>query len=1011
MKKLLLSAALALALLLAPALGDSARAERRVALVVGNSAYQNVAALPNPARDAHAMEDRFKEVGFEVVNAYYDLGNLEFKRAIRKFEDESVDADIVVIYYAGHGIEIRGTNYMIPVDARLANDRDAEDEAIKLDRLTEAVEGARRLGLVILDACRDNPFSRTMKRSRQASLRAVATGLNIVEPTSQNTLIAYAAKAGTAAEDGSGEHSPFTSALLKHLFVPGLELRLAFGRVRDDVLEKTRKRQEPYVAGSLGGAFISLVPPPAQPTLAKASSSQVRSGELIDYELVEKIGRKEAWELFLKQHPTGFYSDLARQQLSKLAALETPAEPSVTRKPERPGESEVAALDVNKRPAPPEPVSEEQRAWDRIKDSSSASAFREFIKKYPNSVLANTAESRLEALEQAARERDEQAAQAAWDKIKDSGDRAAVRDFIKRHPASPLLGTAQARLDALEEQAVQAAWDKIKDSGDRAAVRDFMKRYPSSPLMATAQARLDALEEQAAQAAIQEAWNRIKSSTNPLTFRDFIKRYPSSQLAEAAQSRLEELERAAREREEQTAWNKIKDSGNPALLRDFIKRYPSSTLAGTAQSRVEAIETAAREREEKARAEAARQQAEREAKAAEAARAQQEAAARAAREKTEREEAQRKAEEERRVKAAEQAAREKAERERAETERLAKLSEMERQKAEREAAQQKAEEERRARAAEAAERQKAEREAALKRAEQERQAKLETANRAKQLDSVCKHEEDLLASLRAAGGQGWAKEDLKRLERDLGCERLRPMVTAALEKASTEPAPKPPVAAVEPPKPAVNTPEQVRAAQQQLARLGCYAGAVDGDLGPATRIAITRYQAQRGGRGGQTDIGDAFLDELKDHASRVCPLICPAGKVAEGETCVAARKPEPVTKQRAKTDDEEERTSRQKAKIEEEDRARRQKARIEEEDRARRQKAKVDEEERPRRKQEASRPERQERQERQERPERRPVERVSRPEPRVRQEAAAPRPSYGGGGGGGGGRPMIGVGF
>src|SRR5262249_31119752 len=163
-----------------------------------------------------------------------------------------------------------------------------------------------------------NPFNKTMKRTRQASLRAVTAGLNIVEPTSQNTLIAYAAKAGTAAEDGAGQHSPFTSALLNHLFVPRLELRLAVGRVRDDVLEKTRKRQEPYVAGSLGGAFISLVPQPAQPQLAMASNSQVRSGELIDYELVEKIGRKEAWELFLKQHPTGFYSELARQQLSKI---------------------------------------------------------------------------------------------------------------------------------------------------------------------------------------------------------------------------------------------------------------------------------------------------------------------------------------------------------------------------------------------------------------------------------------------------------------------------------------------------------------------------------------------------------------------------------------------------------------------------------------------------------------------------------------------------------------------
>jgi len=239
-------------------------ADRRVALVIGNSEYQNATALPNPTKDAQAIATKLKEAGFAVVSAHNDLGNLPFKRAIRQFEDAATDADVIVVFYAGHGIEIRGTNFLIPVDAKLASDRDAEDEAITLDRLLQSVEGAKRLGLVILDACRDNPFARTMKRSRTAALRAITPGLSAIEPASSNTLIAYAAKAGTSAEDGLGENSPFTTALLNNLFVKGLDIRLAFGRIRDEVLKTTRGRQEPFVYGSIGGDSISVVPAPAQ---------------------------------------------------------------------------------------------------------------------------------------------------------------------------------------------------------------------------------------------------------------------------------------------------------------------------------------------------------------------------------------------------------------------------------------------------------------------------------------------------------------------------------------------------------------------------------------------------------------------------------------------------------------------------------------------------------------------------------------------------------------------------
>jgi uncharacterized caspase-like protein len=249
-----------LAMVLAPA---AAWAEKRVALVVGNSSYQTVPQLPNPSRDAGSVAKMFRDAGFDTVDVQINVGNLEFKRAIRKFEATADQADIAVVYYAGHGLEISGVNYLIPVDARLASDRDADDESIPLERLVSSADGAKRLRLIILDACRDNPFVGIMKRERKTANRAVMAGLGKVEPTSTDTLIAYAAKAGSTADDGDGQHSPFTAAVLKNLTVPGLDVRLAFGRVRDEVLKSTANRQEPFVYGSLGGGNIALVPAPA----------------------------------------------------------------------------------------------------------------------------------------------------------------------------------------------------------------------------------------------------------------------------------------------------------------------------------------------------------------------------------------------------------------------------------------------------------------------------------------------------------------------------------------------------------------------------------------------------------------------------------------------------------------------------------------------------------------------------------------------------------------------------
>ncbi|CAL76562.1 conserved hypothetical protein; putative signal peptide; putative Caspase-like domain (peptidase) [Bradyrhizobium sp. ORS 278] len=330
-------------------LGSStaALAEKRVALVIGNSTYKTVARLSNPANDAKLVGDMFRNAGFERVDVRLDLGVQEMRRALREFGARAREAEVAVIYYAGHGIELDGVNYLIPTDASLEADSDVLDEAIALDRVLFAIEPARQLRLVVLDACRDNPFAKTMKRS--IASRSVGRGLAKVEPSSPNTMIAFSAKAGSTAADGDASNSPYAMALVTHLPKPGLDLRRAFGFVRDDVLKATGYRQEPYVYGSLGGNDVALVPAAPSPSAATDPDAGMRR----DYELAERAGSPAAFDAFLEKYPTGFYATLAKAQRAKLSPTAAAKPAELARAPE------AAAPEVTR--SPPDPAQQPEK--------------------------------------------------------------------------------------------------------------------------------------------------------------------------------------------------------------------------------------------------------------------------------------------------------------------------------------------------------------------------------------------------------------------------------------------------------------------------------------------------------------------------------------------------------------------------------------------------------------------------------------------------------------------------
>jgi tetratricopeptide (TPR) repeat protein len=234
----------------APATQPARERTNRVALVIGNAAYQNVSPLLNAGRDAEALAAEFDALGFRKVTLLRDLTREQMFAALRAFAKDAETSDWAVIYFAGHGLEMGGINWLAPVDAQFKTDRDVRLEAVSIDELSAAIEGVRGLRLIVLDACRNNPFAPQMRLTN--STRSLGTGLARVEPEG-GTMIAYAAKAGQVAHDGDDDNSPFMKALLNRLKQPGLEISMLFRFVRDDVLAATARQQEPFVYGSLPG--------------------------------------------------------------------------------------------------------------------------------------------------------------------------------------------------------------------------------------------------------------------------------------------------------------------------------------------------------------------------------------------------------------------------------------------------------------------------------------------------------------------------------------------------------------------------------------------------------------------------------------------------------------------------------------------------------------------------------------------------------------------------------------
>jgi hypothetical protein len=378
-------------------LSSHAHAQTRVALVVGNSAYAKVPSLPNPAHDAQDVSAALARLGF-AVNTVADADFDGLRRALLDFGRTARNADMAVFYFAGHGIEINGSNWLLPTDVELKNDGDASTEAISLQSAMQAVRAAKTLGLVILDACRNNPFQPAMKRASARSVKIL--GLAPVEPA-DNVLVAYAARDGSVAADGAGRNSPYTAALLKHIETAGLEVDFLFRNVRDDVMAATNNEQQPFVYGSLSSDEIYFKPPATDGSAASPSPPDAAE---IAWSFLKATKDISSLTRFVERFPASSHVSDVRV---RIASLETAPTSTATAGAASLPVAHVTFADTEFEQAEKavarrflRDTAAVEAAWDLIKETKDHTVIRHFVEQFPSKKRRVVADSRLAALGQ-----------------------------------------------------------------------------------------------------------------------------------------------------------------------------------------------------------------------------------------------------------------------------------------------------------------------------------------------------------------------------------------------------------------------------------------------------------------------------------------------------------------------------------------------------------------------------------------------------------------------------------
>ncbi len=331
------------------AIAQPAVAERKVALVVGNSSYLNVSRLPNPRNDASDVIARLKAMEFEVIPGL-DLDRNGFLNTLAAFGRAAEGADVALFFYAGHGLQVNGQNYLVPTDAKVEYEAELDIALIPVPLVMQQLARGSRVNIVILDACRDNPFAKDLSRTLGTrSSSALGRGLSRIQ-TASGAFIAFATQPDNVAQDGTGRNSPFTQALLANMDKPGLSLSDLMIEVRNDVMRETNGKQVPWDSSSLTGRFsfriegTVTVAPQTSPSPPPAPASDARAVELGIWNAIRDAGDVAVFKRFLNDYPDTMFAPLARDRIAALSAGRTLDQSAPGPSADRPADIEPIVL-------------------------------------------------------------------------------------------------------------------------------------------------------------------------------------------------------------------------------------------------------------------------------------------------------------------------------------------------------------------------------------------------------------------------------------------------------------------------------------------------------------------------------------------------------------------------------------------------------------------------------------------------------------------------------------------
>jgi formylglycine-generating enzyme required for sulfatase activity/uncharacterized caspase-like protein len=462
-------AALLCAVGLLPGLASAqpaAGVEHRVALIVGNAAYKT-SPLKNPVNDARSMRDKLKRMGFEI--AYYE--NLQVKQvgsALREFRNLIRPGSVALFFYAGHGLQVRGENYLPTVDAELATEEDVPYQALSLSAVLNTMEDSKAaVNLVLLDACRNNPFARNFRSQPQGLARVQAPS---------GTLIHYATRPGSVAEDGGGQHGTYTEALLAQIDEKGVPIETSLKRVTIKVREATKGKQEPWMEGSLTGDFYFIVSPGAQVTVQPAAAPT--NADEAAWQAAESIRTAAAYQAYLAEYPKGLYAGAARIKLASLGApVATAPAPAPAITPPALVPPPAAAAPQAPLGTGPQPVlspvpagtrDPEAYSWREVQTKGGREHYEAYLQLYPKGRFVTAARAALKSfptgtgagpgLPAAPAGSEAQ----AWDAALANHTEAAYQAYLKAFPAGRYAGQATAAIQALRQAAAEPPREPAK---------------------------------------------------------------------------------------------------------------------------------------------------------------------------------------------------------------------------------------------------------------------------------------------------------------------------------------------------------------------------------------------------------------------------------------------------------------------------------------------------------------------------------------------------------------------